>query len=87
MSQEPERLLRGKHHIIYSTNDILGDLPEDYRLVVSQAARWCGVMSDDIALVVERFERRLLRDLERGPKSGPTNLRGRHEYTNFDSVE
>lgn len=85
--QEQKRLPRGKRHTVYCTNDILGDLPEDYRLVVSQAARWCGVSNDDIALVVERFERRLLRDLERGPKSGGTTLKGRHEYSDFDNVD
>jgi RNA polymerase I-specific transcription initiation factor RRN7 len=78
-SQESEPLLRGKNHTIYSTNDVLGDLPDDYRLVVSKAGRWCGVESNDIALVVEIFERRMLRDLERGPKSGPTNVTKRRD--------
>jgi RNA polymerase I-specific transcription initiation factor RRN7 len=64
-----EPLPRGKHHTIYCTNDILGLLPTEYQLVVSQAARWCGVEDSDIATVVERYERRLLRDMERGKKA------------------
>jgi len=64
-----EPIPRGKQHTIYCTNDILGLLPAEYQLVVSQAARWCGVEDNDIATVVERYERRLLRDMERGKKA------------------
>jgi len=68
-NENAEPLPRGKHHTIYCTNDILGLLPTEYQLVVSQAARWCGVEDNDIATVVERYERRLLRDMERGKKA------------------
>lgn len=58
-------LSRGKNHTVYTTNDVLGLLPEEYQLVVSQAARWCGVEDGDIATIVERYEKRLLRETER----------------------
>lgn len=64
----PDTLPRDKHHTIYCSNDILGQLPDEYSLVVSRVARWCGVEDNDIATIVERYERRLLREMERIPK-------------------
>ena len=72
---DPELLPRCKSYTIFCTTDVLGELTEDYQLVVSRAARWCGVENDDVASIVERFERRLLRDLERGPKSAAASRR------------
>lgn len=72
---DSELLPRGKNYTIFCTTDVLGELTEDYQLAVSRAARWCGVENDDVASIVERFERRLLRDLERGPKPAAAKRR------------
>jgi RNA polymerase I-specific transcription initiation factor RRN7 len=64
----PEALSRGQGHKIYCTDDRLGALPVDYEAILSKAARWCGVDVDDVALIVERYERRLIRRLQRKMK-------------------
>lgn len=66
-------VLPGQKHAIYCTIDILGLLPEDYQLVISRAAAWCNTAADDLASIVERYERRLLRQLERAPKAKKGN--------------
>ncbi|PVG00555.1 hypothetical protein CPB86DRAFT_729351 [Serendipita vermifera] len=64
----PQVLHRGQSYKIYCTEDRLGTLPSEYELVLSRAAHWCGVDVDDVALIVERYERRLVRGLQRKPK-------------------
>lgn len=54
---------QAQQYRIYQSSDTLGLLPEEYGLVATVAARWCGVTADDIAVVVERYERRILRGM------------------------
>lgn len=49
---------------IYNTLDILGTVPGAYWTVLEAGARLTGVRPDDVAGVVERFERRLVRRAE-----------------------
>ncbi|THH08639.1 hypothetical protein EW145_g2573 [Phellinidium pouzarii] len=51
----------GESYVIYSAQDTLGTLPGKYATVLSRAALWACVCEDDLAAVVERFERRVLR--------------------------
>ncbi|KDQ12748.1 hypothetical protein BOTBODRAFT_112506 [Botryobasidium botryosum FD-172 SS1] len=46
-------------HPVYTSHDILGTIPASYALVLDVAARWAGVGREDVAVVVERFERRI----------------------------
>ena len=55
-SEEPGATVR-----IFSTLDVLGSVPAAYATVLQTAARFAGVGTDDVAGIVERFERRLVR--------------------------
>lgn len=54
-------LRSGQSFLIYSSQDILGALPDDYAKLVQRASRWTGVDDNYILGVVERYERRLVR--------------------------
>ena len=51
----------GERYAMYSAQDVLGSLPEDYEHVVKRGEKWTGVGCEDLCAVVERFERRLER--------------------------
>ncbi|KIJ56802.1 hypothetical protein M422DRAFT_149542 [Sphaerobolus stellatus SS14] len=54
------------HLRIYHSLDTSGVLPAQYQRVLDAAADFCGVDAEDIAAMVERYERRLARRAERG---------------------
>ncbi|PCH41046.1 hypothetical protein WOLCODRAFT_118149 [Wolfiporia cocos MD-104 SS10] len=58
--REDECLRPGDSISIYNNLDVLGDLPEQYELVVRRAAHWAGVDEDYVSGVVERYERRIM---------------------------
>ncbi|KZS97967.1 hypothetical protein SISNIDRAFT_405751 [Sistotremastrum niveocremeum HHB9708] len=49
----------GSWHSVYNTQDILGEVPDEYGTVLAVGARWAGVSVEEVSRVVERFERRL----------------------------
>lgn len=51
----------GEQYAIYSSQDILGTLPDEFAAVVGHAARWVGVSCEELLSVMEKFERRLVR--------------------------
>ncbi|KAG8836211.1 hypothetical protein FRC17_008947 [Serendipita sp. 399] len=53
------RQVCGRSYRIYDTNDALGSLPSELKTVVTAAARWCEVDEDDVAKILEIYERRL----------------------------
>lgn len=55
------RLRPGARYAMYSAQDVLGRLPEEYERVLKRGEKWTGVQCEDLCAVVERFERRLLR--------------------------
>ncbi|KZW04227.1 hypothetical protein EXIGLDRAFT_758523 [Exidia glandulosa HHB12029] len=55
---------------LYRGMDITGLMPADYDVVLSAAATWCGFSADDVAVVVERYERRLVRWWRRSQPAG-----------------
>ncbi|KLO18016.1 hypothetical protein SCHPADRAFT_993823 [Schizopora paradoxa] len=60
--EESEKARRpGEQHAIYSSQDILGTLPDEFATVVGHAARWVGVNGEELLAVMEKFERRLVR--------------------------
>ncbi|KAG9016882.1 hypothetical protein FRB93_009412 [Tulasnella sp. JGI-2019a] len=52
-------LLPAQDHMVFHCQDILGYLPEDYELVLEIAGNWVGTGKESVAILVERFERRL----------------------------
>ncbi|KAG8865225.1 hypothetical protein FRB96_000115 [Tulasnella sp. 330] len=52
-------LLPGQDHTVFHSQDILGYLPQEYELVLEVAGDWVGVGKESVAILVERFERRL----------------------------
>jgi len=79
----PPPLQPGEVHTIYSSEDILGSLPPDYELVLKVAAQWCGFPEQDIATLVEKYEKYLVRwevtrknrERRRGRNEGTTPVR------------
>ncbi|KAI5124915.1 hypothetical protein M0805_007343 [Coniferiporia weirii] len=60
----------GESYTIYNGQDVLGMLPNEYTEILRRAALWTDVSGDDLNMVVERFERRLVRLWKRGKRSG-----------------
>ncbi|EIN10460.1 hypothetical protein PUNSTDRAFT_112312 [Punctularia strigosozonata HHB-11173 SS5] len=61
--QTPGRvpLRPGQGYRIQKASDRLGTVPEDYDRVLRRAGQWTGVDGDSVGVVIERFERRLVR--------------------------
>ncbi len=55
----PERILPGQRHHIFHSSDILGSLAPQFAIVLDTAAKWIGLGREDVAAMVETFERRL----------------------------
>jgi hypothetical protein len=51
----------GQGYRIQRSGDRRGTLPEDYERVLRRAERWTGVEANEVCVVIERFERRLVR--------------------------
>ncbi|EJD53598.1 hypothetical protein AURDEDRAFT_141641 [Auricularia subglabra TFB-10046 SS5] len=58
---ENSMLVPGSMLKVYRGTDITGLMPPDYDVVLGAAARWTGFETDAVAVVVERYERRLVR--------------------------
>ena len=50
----------GESTPIYDKRDFTGAFPHAYELVLNVAARWAGVSTEDVALVVTAFDRALV---------------------------
>lgn len=48
-------------YTVFNSHDILGSLPYSYELVLEVGAKWVGVGKEDVAALVETYERRLLK--------------------------
>ncbi|KAG8948116.1 hypothetical protein FRC04_010028 [Tulasnella sp. 424] len=48
-------------YTMFNSHDILGSLPHPYELVLEVAAKWVGVGKEDVAALVDTYERRLLK--------------------------
>jgi len=57
-------------------------MPEQYNLVLSVAAEWCGVDTEEINAVVETYEWRLVKWCKAKQKetNGPTKKRSRARF-------
>jgi len=55
---------------IYHTLDVLGAVPAQFAAVLEAGSRFCGVAIDEVASIVERYERRLVRRAERDRRDG-----------------
>jgi RNA polymerase I-specific transcription initiation factor RRN7 len=56
-----DSLSPGEAYRVYDSHDILGSVPEEYRVVVGRAAGSTGVEEEYMFTVVERYERRFIR--------------------------
>ena len=54
--------------VIYTASDVLGDVGEEYGLVVRRAAEWSGMNGGDVHELVETYLRRLVRLRERSKR-------------------
>ena len=63
--EESQELRPGEGYRVYRARDVCGTVVEEYRAVIGRAARWVGVSEEYLAGVVERYERRLMRDKNR----------------------
>ncbi|KZO97948.1 hypothetical protein CALVIDRAFT_535544 [Calocera viscosa TUFC12733] len=61
LSKDPDAVLPGNQHLIYSHLDKTGTIPEEYELVLQIVADWARVDLEDVLMVVETYERRLQR--------------------------
>ncbi|OCB84415.1 hypothetical protein A7U60_g8399 [Sanghuangporus baumii] len=60
------KMQRGREsYAMYSGHDELGRVPDIYAIVLSRGVGFCGVSENDLSAVVERFERRIVRLLQR----------------------
>lgn len=50
-----------KELVIFDSQDPCGELPATYELFLQIGGQWTGVGVEDVSVVVERFERRLVR--------------------------
>ncbi|KAG9043430.1 hypothetical protein FS837_009643 [Tulasnella sp. UAMH 9824] len=48
-------------YTVFNSHDILGSLPQSYELVLEVGAKWVGVGKEDVAALVDTYERRLLK--------------------------
>ena len=64
----------GEGYCIYSSQDILGTLPDELSRVAGHAARWAGMSQEEVLAVTERFERRLLRLWARRDKNSAGDI-------------
>jgi len=46
---------------IFNSHDILGMLPPEYELILESASQWAGSGKEDVGVLVEAFERRIMR--------------------------
>jgi hypothetical protein len=53
------RILPGQRHHIFHSSDIMGSLPPQFDIALDTAAKWTGIGREDVAAMVETFERRL----------------------------
>lgn len=60
-ADETSVLIPGAVVSMYRGVDVTGLMPADYDVVLSAAATWSGFAAADVAVVVERYERRLVR--------------------------
>ncbi|KZV76097.1 hypothetical protein PENSPDRAFT_570477 [Peniophora sp. CONT] len=54
--------------VIYTASDVLGDVGEEYELVVRRAAQWGGMNEEEVHEIVETYLRRLVRLRERSKR-------------------
>ncbi|VDC07301.1 unnamed protein product [Peniophora sp. CBMAI 1063] len=54
--------------VIYTAADVLGDVGEEYGLIVRRAAQWGGMKEGDVHEIVETYLRRLVRLRERSKR-------------------
>lgn len=54
--------------VIYTASDVLGDVGEEYGLVVRRAAQWSGIDEEHVHEIVETYLRRLVRLRERSKR-------------------
>ncbi|KAG9018840.1 hypothetical protein FRB90_009127 [Tulasnella sp. 427] len=54
-------LLPAAQYTVYNSHDILGSLPYDYEVILEVASKWVGVGKEDVAALVDTYERRLLK--------------------------
>lgn len=52
-----EVLRPGEEHGVWNSRDVLGTLPEEYRIVLDRGARWVGVEAEYLGGVIEQHER------------------------------
>ena len=69
LSGEPEDII-GQLYTIYSGRDTLGSVPAQLDFVFEVAGRWCGVGKDDVAMIVDQFERRADKWCRRNRETG-----------------
>lgn len=56
-----EVLRPGEEHAVWNSRDVLGTLPEEYRIVLDRGARWVGVEAEYLGGVIEQHERGVVR--------------------------
>ena len=54
--------------VIYTASDVLGDVGDEYGLVVRRAAQWSGMDEEHVHEIVETYLRRLVRLRERSKR-------------------
>lgn len=57
---EREKPKPGEGHVIFSGDDVAGEVPEAYGRVLERGARWAGVSVESVGFEVGRYERRLM---------------------------
>ena len=63
--EESQELRPGEGYRVYRSRDVCGTMAEEHRVVIMRAARWVRVPEEYLAGVVERYERRVMRDKNR----------------------
>ncbi|KAG8959690.1 hypothetical protein FRC00_001331, partial [Tulasnella sp. 408] len=69
-------------YIVFNSHDILGSLPHSYELILEVGAKWVGVGKEDVAALVDTYERRLLKwdaAIKSQSKKSRSSSRGRYE--------
>lgn len=57
VDEDFEVLRPGEEHAVWNSRDVLGTLPEEYRIVLDRGARWVGVEAEYLGGVIEQHER------------------------------
>ncbi|KIO32795.1 hypothetical protein M407DRAFT_18259 [Tulasnella calospora MUT 4182] len=69
-------------YTVFNSHDILGSLPHSYELVLEVGAKWVGAGKEDVAALVDTYERRLLKwdaAIKAQSKESRRNARGGYE--------